>query len=260
MTTMPSETAGPWLERTAGDKNARLRLFCFPYAGGGSLAYRGWHASLPRGVELCPVHLPGRERRMREPCITDSRDLARAAAEALRPHLDVPFAIFGHSMGALIGFEFARSLRRDGGPEPAHLFVSGHYAPQLPRKTPPTYDLPEPEFVEELRRLNGTPREVMEHPELMQLMIPILRADFKLVQTYAYADEPPLGCPITAFGGTDDPEVSRDSLAAWREQTSGAFSLQMFPGDHFFLHASAPLLLRALAPRLEAAAGGPRAS
>lgn len=247
--------AGLWLKPPAPRPEVKLRLFCFPHAGGGTLFFRNWQAALPAAVELCPVQLPGREKRLHEPCFTDARVLAEAATEALRPHFEeMPFALLGHSMGALVSFEVARSLRREGGPAPAHLFVSGHAAPQLPGKGPATYLLPEPEFVEELRRLNGTPPDVLEHPEVMRLMIPILRADFMVVQTYEYAAEPPLDCPVTAFGGLEDPDVGRDDLRAWREQTTSAFSLEMFPGDHFFPHASSALFLRSLALRLGAVA------
>jgi len=142
-------------------------------------------------------------------------------------------------------------LRREHGPGPVHLFVSGRRAPQVPDPDPPTYNLPEPEFLEELRRLNGTPKAVFEHPELMQLMIPILRADFELVQTYMYLPEPPLDCPISAFGGLQDEDVTREHLEAWRDQTTASFSLQMFPGDHFFLHTAQAFLLQTIACKLQ---------
>ena len=169
--------------------------------------------------------------------------LVEEIMETLTLYEDKPFAFFGHSMGALISFEVARRLRQEHRVGPARLFVSGCRAPHLPHRDKPTYDLPDPEFIEELKRLNGTPQEVFDNPELLHLMLPILRADFTLCQTYAYRSEPPLSCPISAFGGIQDDEVGRDGIAAWREQTSDSFSLRMLAGDHFFLHASQRLLL-----------------
>jgi medium-chain acyl-[acyl-carrier-protein] hydrolase len=241
----------PWLLPARPDPNAALRLFCFPYAGGSARIFRSWPQRLPPSVEVCAVQLPGRGSRLREPPFTDLDTLLRALAEALLPYLDQPFAFFGHSMGALIGFELARRLRERELPGPIRLFVSGHRAPQLDRHDPPSYDLPEPEFLEELRRINGTPGEVLEHPELIQLLLPLLRADFKVVQAYLYKPRPPLDSPITAFGGLQDEDVSREQMAAWREQTTAEFSLHMLPGDHFFIHTSEALLLEVLSRRLD---------
>jgi medium-chain acyl-[acyl-carrier-protein] hydrolase len=240
----------PWLGRFKPNPQAQLRLFCFPYAGGGTLAFRGWAENLPAGVEICPVQLPGREHRMREPALTSIPVIVEAAAEALAPHLDKPFAFFGHSMGALISFDLARTLRDRHGITPVRLFVSGCRAPHLKRKRPPTYNLSEAEFVHELRSLNGTPRELLDSPDLMRLLLPLLRADFEASETYAYVPGAPLDCPIHAFGGTDDPEVDRREIREWCEQTVAEFSLKMFPGDHFFLHSARPLLLDALAQQL----------
>jgi medium-chain acyl-[acyl-carrier-protein] hydrolase len=153
-------------------------------------------------------------------------------------------------MGALISFELARLLRKEHNIIPAHLFVSGRHAPQVPDPKPPIHALSEPEFKEELRRFNGTPEAVLQNAELMQLLVPILRADFAVVETYVYKTEPPLNCPITAFGGTEDEEVSYDELQAWQEQTNTEFSLHMFTGDHFFLHSAQTLLLQLLSKEL----------
>jgi medium-chain acyl-[acyl-carrier-protein] hydrolase len=232
--------------------NARpgLRLFCFPYAGGSPLVFRGWAGGLPKAVEVCPVLLPGRGMRLAEPPFTRMPSLVETVAAALLPYTDRPFAFFGHSMGALISFELARLLRGRHGVEPAHVFVSGCSAPQIPDAIPRLSDLPEPELLQELRRLNGTPKEVFENSELMQLMVPVLRADFSVCESYVYTEARPLDCPISVFGGLQDADTSRAQLEAWRCHTSAHFSLQMFPGDHFFLHASRPLLLRALSLQL----------
>jgi medium-chain acyl-[acyl-carrier-protein] hydrolase len=164
--------------------------------------------------------------------------------------LDVPFALFGHSLGALVSFELARQLRKLGLPDLVHLFVSGHRAPQIPRPGPLTHQWPDAEFVAELRRLNGTPEEVLQHAELMALLLPVLRADFAIIETYSGSDEEALDCPISAFGGLQDSEASYDEVAAWREQTRGLFKVRMLPGDHFFLHSARAQILRAISQDL----------
>jgi medium-chain acyl-[acyl-carrier-protein] hydrolase len=239
-----------WFSLPRPNPQARLRLFTFPYAGGTSAIYRAWPQELPASVEVLTAQLPGRVHRLREPPFSHLIPLVEAIAEALTPYLDKPFAFFGHSMGALISFELARHLRRTRQLEPAHLFVSGRSAPQLPPNTPSLHDLPEPEFVKELYALNGTPAEVLEHPELMHLMTPLLRADFSVVGTYEYEPEPPLSCPITAFGGLEDEKIGRERVALWSEQTSAAFTLRMLPGDHFFINTGRTLLLRLLSQDL----------
>jgi medium-chain acyl-[acyl-carrier-protein] hydrolase len=214
------------------------------------MIYRDWPNLLPENVEVNMVQLPGSLLRLNESAFTDFPSLVRALKPGLLPYLDKPIAFFGHSMGAIISFELARSLRREDSIEPVRLFVSGSPAPQFGGLEPPTYDLPEPEFIEELRRLDGTPKEVLENEELMHMMIPILRADFKLCQTYQYSKEPPFECPISVFGGLQDLEVSRERLEGWREHTTGAFSLLMLPGDHFFLHAATKSMLQSISDDL----------
>lgn len=240
----------PWLVSFEHAEQVGLRLFCFPYAGGGALIYRDWHRFLPLSIGVYAAQLPGRGYRIAEPPLIALAALIEPMAEAIRPYLDRPFAFFGHSMGALIAFELARKLRGEYGIEPAHLFVSGRRAPHLPDSEPVTYNLGDAEFIEELRRLNGTPREMLENPELMQLMGPVLRADFQLCQTYVYTDAPRLRCPITVFGGLKDDDVTRECLQPWRDHTSASFRLRLLPGDHFFLHSSEAVLLRMIAQEL----------
>jgi surfactin synthase thioesterase subunit len=206
---------------------------------------------LPARVEICGIQIPGHGNRLREGLINRVEPLVDALTPTLFPYLDRPFVFFGHSMGALIAFEVARRLRRDCAPEPECLFVSGRPAPQLPDLEQHTYDLPEAEFLGELRRLNGTPKEVLEHPELLQLMLPIIRADFALCQNYHYMPDARLDYPIFAFGGVDDEEVSHEQILAWGDQTTASFSDQMFPGDHFFLISCRALLLKTLSAELE---------
>lgn len=201
-------------------------------------------------TEVCAVQLPGRGSRIGEDFSTSLSSVVSALAETLTSYLDRPFVFFGHSLGALISFELAQELRRVQGVEPAHLFVSACRAPQIAETDRITYNLPDSEFVDEVSRLKGTPKEVLAHPELMQLMIPLLRADFRLCQTYVYSLKPLLSCPITAFGGLEDQDVTRHHLEAWQDQTSSSFSLRMLFGDHFFLHRYESTLLQIISDEL----------
>jgi medium-chain acyl-[acyl-carrier-protein] hydrolase len=239
-----------WLPGFREKPEARLRMFCFPYAGGSAASFRGWPDAFPASIQVAAVQLPGRGERLSEPAFKHLPEMVQALGSALSPYLNKPFAFFGHSMGALILIELTRWLRRTGGPMPIHLFVSGRRAPQVPDDTAPTYDLPEAEFIDRLRQLNGTPQVVLDHPELMQLMVPLLRADFGVCETYQYDSEPPFDIPITVFGGRDDVEVSREKLEPWREHTTGSFSLHIFPGDHFFVHSAQNNIIRIIQERL----------
>jgi medium-chain acyl-[acyl-carrier-protein] hydrolase len=248
--TTAATTLGSWIAGHEPNPQARLRLFCFPYAGGSASMFRIWSNALPADVEACPIQLPGRSTRLMERPFTDLSSLIQVLAQALSSLLDKPFAIFGHSLGALVGFELARQLRRQYGVSPARLFISAGCAPQIPRRGSPIHTLPAKEFLAEVRRLNGIPKEVLEHDELMEIVIPLLRADFALYEAYVYSAEPPLNCPISAFGGLQDRKVTHRDLEAWRDQTTGAFSLRMLPGDHFFLNTTQPLLLQMISQQL----------
>lgn len=260
---MATFSAAAWVSCPRPNPRATLRLFCLPYAGGGPQTYYKWWRGLPATVEVCAVQFPGRGSRLAERPFTALTSLVPVLGAALAPQLDKPFAFFGHSLGALLSFELARQVRRAYGRQPAQLFVSALAAPQQPRTRPPIHALPEREFLEEVRRLNGTPREVLEMPELLELVIPILRADFALIEGYSFVPEPPLECAITVFGGLQDDRTPRAGLEAWREQTNASFAVRMLPGDHFFINTAQPLLLHALHRELEklvTTAGGPPTS
>lgn len=212
--------------------------------------FRDWSHGLPADIEVCPVQLPGRGTRLMEPAFSRLPLLIDALAEALLPLLDKPFALFGHSFGSLVSFELARHLQSSQQGRPVRLFVSAGPAPQLPHRGSPIHDSPEKDFSAELRRLNGTPPELLNHKELMDIVLPSLRADFALYESYRYSSGPPLNCPISTYGGLSDQQVNHSDLEAWREQTSVSFSIRMFPGDHFFLKTTRPLLLRALSQEL----------
>jgi medium-chain acyl-[acyl-carrier-protein] hydrolase len=187
--------------------------------------------------------------------------LVRPLADAIVPHLtssDLPFAIFGHSMGALVSFELARALRRLRAPSPVQLFLSARRAPHVPDRHAPLYDLPDSDLVAGLsRRYNGMPRAVLESADLMRMFLPIVRADLTMIETYAYVPDVPLACPISAFGGLEDGAVTRDDLAAWGDHTSGSFTLRMVAGGHFFLQSDRPRLLAALSADLHQTLAGP---
>jgi myxalamid-type polyketide synthase MxaE and MxaD/epothilone polyketide synthase D len=243
-----------WIVRPRPIERPRLRIFCFPFSGGGASQYARWPADLPDDVELCAVQLPGREQRLGETPIAHMTELVAALRPALDPYLDLPFAFYGHSLGGWIEFELARSLRRDGRAGPAQLFVAGARAPHLPRRLPELHRLPDAEFVEGLRRYGGTPDEALGNADLMSLLLPMLRADFSLTETYVHAAEPPLDLPIAVFGGHDDPVIERFELEGWREHTTRPLTLRMVPGDHFFVQANRQLVLSAMIEELEESA------
>ena len=181
------------------------------------------------------MQLPGRESRFREAPFTRMSDAVEQAAGVLERHLDLPFALFGHSMGAILCFELARLLRSRYGVGPIHLFVSARRAPQFPDPRPPLHPLPDARFIAEIdRRYNGLPREVLANTELMELLLPMLRADVQMIETYAYEPDLPLDCPITAFGGLEDNDLRIEDLDGWRAHTNSHFEAKLFPGDHFF--------------------------
>ncbi|MEU4086739.1 thioesterase II family protein [Streptomyces aureus] len=246
-----------WIVGTRRPAAPSVRLFCLPYAGGGASTYAAWPALFPDDVEVCPVELPGRLTRWSENAFEQAEPLVEALATALAGELDVPYAIFGHSMGSLLAFELVRALRRRGADEPRVLFVSGGPAPQLRRRLQQIHDQPDDVVVARLRELGAVPEDVYAEPELLELLMPTIRADFSVVETYAHTPEPPLTCPVVAFAGTEDREVPADQVAAWHEQTTGGFTSHVLPGDHFFLHSARTALLDTVRAALTATVGRP---
>lgn len=250
-TTKLTNRGSPWVTITAPRPWARLRLVCVPFAGGGTSVYREWAAHLPDEVEVVAAALPGREGRIAEPALDSVDALAAGLVAGLSTHLDRPFALFGHSMGALVAFEVIRRLRPMG-LEPVHFFASAHKAPHVrTKRTPDRHPLPDDEFVAAVDRLNGIPTEILENAEFMEMILPSLRADFRAAETYDYRPGLPLHCPISAYGGLDDDGVIHEDIEAWGHHTRGAFRVQMFPGDHFFVNSSRERLLRSICTDLE---------
>ena len=223
------ESANPWLPCLNPRPDAGSRLFCFPHAGAGSAVFHDWHLALPDQIEVRPLQLPGRESRLREPPFTEIEPLASAVGDVLQGLLDRPFGFFGYSMGALLAFEVARELRRRGAAMPGRLFVSSNIAPHWPRTHPPIAHLPREQFLDWIRRVYNPPEEAWRVPELMELLLPVLRADMSICDNYAYSDDTPLDCPIDAFGGSQDLGTPSEGLDAWRLQTTAEFSIEVFP-------------------------------
>lgn len=239
--------ADRWVSCPKPNPDARLRLFFFPYAGAGSTSYSTWTRLFPSDVEIYLVHLPGRDKRIRETPFIEFPPLAEALSQALVRYLDRPFSFFGHSMGGLISFEVARQLRRQYVLTPVHLFISGRWAPHIPDVRPKIQHLPEKEFLAAVAgRYGELPQVVLEDQELLKLFLSILRADLTLLENYQYTTEAPLECPISVFGGLQDSNVSHEELLAWRDQTTSHFDLKMFPGAHFFIQEAKSEIAQAI--------------
>lgn len=232
---------------------AAVRLFCFPFAGGGTALYHRWARELSQECQLVPLALPGREGRLAEPAYRRMGPLVDRLAGYLAELVVQPYALYGHSMGAMIAFEVAREFRRRAVPPPIVLFVSASRAPHLPFDEP-LHHLPDEEFVDALSGRYGAVADVVRHDrELMELFLPTMKADAELLETYICKPEEPLDCPIEAFGGQYDPVVGKEAIAAWRKQTKNDFRLQLFPGEHFFFQSGPGRHLpRILEERLQA--------
>ncbi|MGH3823291.1 MAG: thioesterase II family protein [Pseudonocardiaceae bacterium] len=246
---MTPPTRSRWVQISRPRPSARLRLICLPPAGGGASRYRDWPAHLPDDVEVVPVQLPGRENRFNEPPIESMKQLVGLLAEGLASYLTRPFALFGHSMGALIAFELIRRLRPSG-VVPVHLFASGYRAPHLPSRSPDWHTLPDPEFIAKIESLGGIPPELLADSECLDAMLPTLRSDCTLTETYVYRPQALLSCPVSAFGGLRDEEVFPEDVQAWSRHTTGSFRAHLLPGDHFFINSARQDVLRLLASEL----------
>lgn len=212
-----------------------MRWLCLPHAGGAATMFHKWSRFFGEDVEVLAVNFPGRGRRFREPPHRRMEHLVASLVEAVRPRLDVPYAVFGHSLGSTIGFELIRALRREGAPLPVGLFVSARIAPQNPHPARAIHHLPQDAFLSSLEERYGIADQTLRDPEMAALLYPSLQADIEILETYTYTPEAPLPLPITTYGALGDTSVARSALEAWREQTSGPFSIQLFPGDHFYL-------------------------
>jgi medium-chain acyl-[acyl-carrier-protein] hydrolase len=242
--------SGRWLTYRREIPGAKLRLFCFPFGGGGASTFFSWQKGMPAGVEICPVQPPGRESRFSEAPITRIPEMISLLVEVLSPYLDGPFSLYGHSVGALTAFELARQLRRQGLRSPELLFASGHPSPDLSRRRPRISHLARPEFMDALRKDFEVSHALLENQEMMDLIFPALRADYELVETYIYQDESPLNIPFSIFGGSRDPEATREEILAWRKHTTSTFRSRVLEGDHMFINTTREALIGELATDL----------
>lgn len=231
--------ANPWLRTLAPAPDCSLRLFCLPHAGGAATFFTplatAVDRALPGRVEVTAVQYPGRQERFGEPCFEDLRELATAVATALAPRASAsatPFALFGHSMGATVAYEAALLLEKNG-LVAAALYASGRQAPGALRK--PTEPLDDRGLVANLRSMGVTDSRLLEDPDLLELVLPAIRADYKAVRGYRFQDGPNVSCPITALVGEQDEHVSAEDARAWARHTDGPFDLRVFPGGHFYL-------------------------
>ncbi|UGQ48163.1 thioesterase II family protein [Massilia endophytica] len=223
-----------WLVRRAEGMPA-FRLFCFHHAGGNASAFEGWQHALP-GVEVCALQLPGRGMRFNEAPLRELAEAARALAGPVTQAAPaLPFAFFGHSMGALLAFELARFLAREGLPQPVRLIASGCEAPRLRSRTRRLHRLDDAELIASLRRFGGAPEELLGNRELMELLLPTIRADFELAETYGYVEAPRLGMPIDVLAGRGDTHVAAGNLAGWQEESCAGGATHWFDGGHFFI-------------------------
>jgi len=199
---------------------------------------------------VCPVQLPGRENRIRESPYTDILPLVEALAGQVQMYLQKPFALYGHSMGALLAFELARILQRKSAPLPQTLFLAAHRAAHLPLRRAPLYALPNEELIQALRRLGGLQEEVLEDRELLDILLPTIRADLTVCDLYDYSPDTPLNCPFQLYAGRDDKEVLPEDMESWGQHSTKGSSLRIFSGGHFFLRSDGDALMQAIAGAL----------
>lgn len=232
-----------WFRARRREGRASLTLVCLPHAGGGASMFKNWQTRLPVAVDVFAVQYPGHEGRWGGALCSDASEIVEPLTRAVETEVETAYALFGHSLGALVAFEVARAMRRRGGREPVHLFVSGSRAPDAPGERPPLHTSDDAELQLYLCRLGGLPDEVVRHPDLLRSVLPMVRVGLRMYETFPYTSEVPLGCPITALAGDRDGEVSREQLAAWARHTTSGFRLEWFPGGHFFVSSAEPRVL-----------------
>lgn len=245
-----------WLRRCGGSTAPEVRLICLPNAGAGASMFNRWELRRELATEVWGVQPPGRENRQKEPPLRRLDAVVRALAEELQPLLDLPYVLFGHSMGALTAFELCRALRRAGAPLPLRLMVSAHRAPDLPAWRPRASTLPRPEFLARLAEMAGPSTAQQVDTDLLDFLSPMMRADFELCETYRYVPEDPMPMPFTCFAAVDDPEVRVNEMLAWRRHTTQACQVYPFAGGHLFVRDRADEVLGCIATDVAASVEG----
>jgi medium-chain acyl-[acyl-carrier-protein] hydrolase len=236
-----------WLIATPVRHSAQIRLFCFPYAGGTASSYRTLGQLIPDSVELMAIQLPGRDERICEPPETSLANIVGSIVKEVTPYLDKPYATFGHSLGTILGYEVVKELANRRLPMPQHMVMSARGAPHaVQNQNQRRYLLPDDQFIEELRKLEGSPPELLQNRELMQLLLPSLRADFYLAESYASTDRWRVPCSMSVYGGTADFAVTRRDLEEWQAYSADMIKLRIFPGGHFFINSCRDLFAQVL--------------
>jgi surfactin synthase thioesterase subunit len=244
-----------WIAYRKANPQARLRIFCFPHAGGGASIFRGWQPDLPGAIDVCPVQIPGRETRVREPAYSRIEPMVEALCQNLKQYFDLPYALFGYSMGALIAFELAHAVQKRGLPGPCHLLVAAYRGPRLAYREPSIEGMGNEEFIRELTRSGGLSPQVLQDREFLELLLPTLRADYAVCEKYTCSAKAMLRCPMGVFGGAGDAKVPEQDLRAWCAETSASCNVKLFEGGHFFIHSHREALLQTIADELSVCIG-----
>ncbi|MFF1918024.1 thioesterase II family protein [Streptomyces sp. NPDC058239] len=239
---------GAWVRRFHPAPEATTRLVCFPHAGGSASYYFPVSRTLSPEIDVLAIQYPGRQDRRAEPCVPDLRTLADLVVQRLAPWLDRPLALFGHSMGATLAFEVAVRLERSG-TVPLSLFASGRRAPSRHR-TETVHLLDDDGLIANVKRLSGTATQILDDDEVLRMVLPSIRSDYKAAETYRYQPVPRLHCPVVVLTGDQDPQVTLDEAEAWANHTTGTFELTRFSGGHFFLNNHAHRVTKELRDHL----------
>ncbi|WP_326657858.1 thioesterase II family protein [Streptomyces sp. NBC_00385] len=245
-----SRETGPWIRRFHPAPEARTRLVCFPHAGGSATYYFPVARALSPAIDVLAIQYPGRQDRRQEPCVEDIEKLADLVVEELGPWKDLPLTLFGHSMGATLAFEVARRLEA-AGTSPVALFASGRRAPSRVRDER-VHLADDDRLIADITQLSGTDAAVLGDPEILRMILPAIRSDYKAAETYRYRPGPPLGLDVVALVGDTDQQVTVDEAAGWREHTTGSFELKVFPGGHFYLDSHVAQVLDLIRARTSA--------
>ncbi|MFK3873963.1 thioesterase II family protein [Pseudoalteromonas rhizosphaerae] len=239
-----------WLVTPRTIESPVVRLFCFPYAGGSATTFIHWVKQLPAKIELNIIQLPGRGSRIAEPLVTCLDDVVDSIYNSLKNKLDVPFIFFGHSFGSRMAFEVTVKLYNSNQPTPHYFIASASRPPSEPVSDSFSYDLPEEEFIGRLDELNGTPKEILENKEFLDILIPMLRADFKMAETHVHQHETKLDIPLIVLGGLNDKSVDKDTLLGWTKHFNETVQLNILEGDHFFIETKSNEIISYILPFL----------
>ncbi|PID43654.1 MAG: hypothetical protein CSA52_02805 [Gammaproteobacteria bacterium] len=245
-----NHTASPWITCYVPRPYAAVRLICIPHGGGGPQSYKTWAEQLPEHIEVLALGFPGRGSRYAEAAIHSMPPLADGITEALKPFLDKPYALFGHSVGALVAYEAACRIRATGLMQPMRLIVSAHETPENSYTDQPMYTLSDSELLDKIGALGLVPEDAMQNTELVQFILPALRADFELSETYTYRPSEALALPVTAMLGVDDPLLNKNAMQQWEKYTTAAFTLRCYQGDHFYTVSAEQQVLDDIAAEL----------